>query len=143
MERFREKDGKSPAGQKFFGGGFCGWYFKCQGPGGSLALITAVHAGGGSLQLITEGESRNVPFAAGQCAVSAARPRAALGQNLFCERGLRLALDAPGLAASGEVRFGPLSPPAWDVMGPFAPCPFCSAATGWPAWPTLFPGGLW
>ena len=78
MERFREKDGKSPAGQKFFGGGFCGWYFKCQGSGGSLALITAVHAGGGSLQLITEGESRNVPFAAGQCAVSAARHRAAL-----------------------------------------------------------------
>lgn len=124
MERFREKDGKSPAGQKFFGGGFCGWYFKCQGPGGSLALIPAVHAGGGSLQLITEGESRNVPFAAGQCAVSAARPRAALGQNLFCERGLRLAVDAPGLAASGEVRFGPLSPPVWDVMGPFCAVPF-------------------
>lgn len=124
MERFREKDGKSPAGQNFFGGGFCGWYFKCQGPGGSLALIPAVHAGGGSLQLITEGESRNVPFAAGQCAVSAARPRAALGQNLFCERGLRLAVDAPGLAASGEVRFGPLSPPAWDVMGPFCAVPF-------------------
>ena len=83
-----------------------------------------MHAGGGSLQLITEGESRNIPFAAGQCAVSAARPRAALGQNLFCERGLRLAVDAPGLAASGEVRFGPLSPPAWDVMGPFCAVPF-------------------
>lgn len=124
MERFREKDGKSPAGQKFFGRGFCGWYFKCQGSGGSLALIPAVHAGGGSLQLITEGESRNIPFAAGQCAVSAARPRAALGQNLFCERGLRLAVDAPGLAASGEVRFGPLSPPVWDVMGPFCAVPF-------------------
>ena len=88
------------------GNSFRGWYFKCQGPGGSLALIPAVHAGGGSLQLITEEESRNIPFAAGQCAVSAARPRAAMGQNLFCERGLRLAVDAPGLAASGEVRFG-------------------------------------
>ena len=111
-------------GQKFRGRGFCGWYFKCQGPAGSLALIPAAHAGGGSLQLITEGESRNIPFTAEQCAVSEARPRAALGGSIFCEKGLRLAVDVPGLAASGEVRFGPLSPPAYDVMGPFCAVPF-------------------
>lgn len=103
---------------------FCGWYFKCQGPGGSLALIPAAHAGGGSLQLITDGGSWNIPFAAGETAVSGARPRAALGQNLFCERGLRLAVDAPGLRAEGEVRFGPLLPPAYDVMGPLCALPF-------------------
>ena len=125
---FTEKNGQErPPEEKFFRrerGTFCGWYFKCQGPGGSLALIPAAHAGGGSLQLITAGESWNIPFAAGQCAVHAARPRAVLGQNLFCEQGLRLSLDAPGLQARGQVRFGPLSPPAWDVMGPFCALPF-------------------
>lgn len=103
---------------------FCGWYFKCQGPAGSLALIPAAHAGGGSLQLITERESWNVPFAEKETAVSAVRPRAALGGNVFCERGLRLAVASPGLSASGEVCFGPLSPPAYDVMGPFCAVPF-------------------
>lgn len=103
---------------------FHGWYFKCQGPGGSLALIPAAHAGGGSLQLITDDGSWNVPFAPGRTAVSTARPRAALGRNLFCERGLRLAVASPGLAASGQVRFGPLSPPAYDVMGPLCAVPF-------------------
>lgn len=90
---------------------FCGWYFKCQSPAGSVALIPAAHAGGGSLQLITHEGSWNVPFAAKETAVSATRPRAALGKSLFCERGLRLAVDAPGLRAKGEVRFGSLSPP--------------------------------
>lgn len=103
---------------------FCGWYFKCQSPAGSVALIPAAHAGGGSLQLITHEGSWNVPFAAKETAVSATRPRAALGKSLFCERGLRLAVDAPGLRAKGEVRFGSLSPPAYDVMGPFCAVPF-------------------
>ena len=89
---------------------FCGWYFKCQTPVGSLALIPAVHAGGGSLQLITDGGSWNVPFAPEQCAVSAARPRAVLGRNVFCEKGLRLAVDVPGLRAKGRVRFGRFCP---------------------------------
>ena len=56
--------------------------------------------------------------------MSAARPRAVLGQNIFCEKGLRLAVDEPGLRAAGEMRFGPLSPPAYDVMGPFCAVPF-------------------
>lgn len=103
---------------------FCGWYFKCQAPAGSAALIPAAHAGGGSLQLITHEGSWNVPFAAKETAVSEIRPRAALGRNVFCEKGLRLAVDAPGLRAKGEVRFGPLSPPAYDVMGPFCAVPF-------------------
>lgn len=125
MERFPAKDGPGPAGQKNRERrDFCGWYFKCQAPAGSLALIPAVHAGGGSLQLITEGGSWNVPFAPEECAVSAARPRAVLGRNVFCEKGLRLAVDKAGLRAKGRVRFGPLLPPAWDVMGPFCAVPF-------------------
>lgn len=127
MERFGKEAEKRPGTENFFGSvrqSFRGWYFKCQGPGGSLALIPAVHAGGGSLQLITEGGSWNIPFAPEQCAVSAAHPRAALGQNLFCERGLRLSAAGPDLAVSGEVRFGPLTPPAYDVMGPLCAVPF-------------------
>lgn len=109
---------------------FCGWYFKCQAPAGSLALIPAVHAGGGSLQLITDEGSWNVPFAPEQCAVSAARPRAVLGRNVFCEKGLRLAVNQPDLRAKGQVRFGPLLPPAWDVMGPFCAVPFLQCRRG-------------
>lgn len=56
--------------------------------------------------------------------MSVAHPRAVLGQNIFCEKGLRLAVDEPGLRAAGEMRFGPLSPPAYDVMGPFCAVPF-------------------
>lgn len=119
-----EKSEKPSGGKIFPAEGFCGWYFKCQAPAGSVALIPAAHAGGGSLQLITDEGSWNVPFVPEQCAVSAARPRAALGKSLFCEKGLRLAVAEPGLRAAGEVRFGPLSLPAYDVMGPFCAVPF-------------------
>lgn len=119
-----EKSEKTAGGKIFPAEGFCGWYFKCQAPTGSVAFIPAAHAGGGSLQLITDEGSWNVPFAPEQCAVSVARPGAVLGQNIFCEKGLRLAVDEPGLRAAGEVRFGPLSPPAYDVMGPFCAVPF-------------------
>lgn len=105
-----EKSEKTAGGKIFPAEGFCGWYFKCQTPAGSVALIPAVHAGGGSLQLITDEGSWNVPFAPEQCAVSVARPRAVLGQNIFCEKGLRLAVDEPGLRPRARCASGPSRP---------------------------------
>lgn len=101
---------------------FCGWYFKCQTEGTSLALIPAMHTAGGqqtcSLQLITRTQSHtllpDVP-----CRMEAGRPRALLGDSVFSERGIRLRLTTPALSLCGQLRFGAPTPLRYDIMGPF------------------------
>ena len=45
---------------------FCGWYYKCQSAGQTLAVIPAIHRTSGvttcSIQLLTEAASWSVPF---------------------------------------------------------------------------------
>lgn len=101
---------------------FHGWYFKCQGKTGSLALIPAAHGDSRSLQVITGADSFSVPMPPGP--VSPAQPRAALGNSVFSETGLRLDVHAPGLSAEGALRFGAPTPLRYDIMGPFAHLPF-------------------
>ena len=38
---------------------FCGWYYKCQSPTQTLAVIPAVHGGSHSIQLITDSGAWN------------------------------------------------------------------------------------
>ena len=109
---------------------FCGWYFRCQSGEKTLALIPAIHASGtsggertGSLQIITEGQNWNIPFSGAETALAWARPRAVVGQNYFCGRGLSLNLKTPELTAQGQLRFGPPARLGYDIMGPFCLVP--------------------
>lgn len=107
--------------------GFCGWYFRCQGGGHTLAMIPAVHTADGvrtgSVQLITETDSWSVPFAADECCVRSDAPCAVLGENLFSPHGVWLNLHTDRLWARGQLFFGPLSPLRYDIMGPFCAVP--------------------
>lgn len=107
---------------------FQGWYFKCQGNDGTLALIPAVHRRNGfvsaSIQLITQEGSWNLPIPGKNFQVGRSRPFAALGENSFSQRGLKLDIDTEGFKASGELEFSGLSPISYNIMGPFCCLPF-------------------
>jgi hypothetical protein len=107
---------------------FEGWYFKQQGRDGVVALIPAFHPGDGrspaSLQVVTNDLSFSVPFAGGTVHRTGAVPEIELGGCRFSARGLSLDLNGGALEARGELRFGALTPPGYDVMGPFRFVPF-------------------
>ena len=69
------------------GNSFRGWYFKCQSPTQTLALIPAIHTCRGrqtsSIQIVTEHEHWNIPLPGEGCLVRWDRPQARLGQNYF------------------------------------------------------------
>lgn len=107
---------------------FCGYYFKCQSPTQTLAVIPAFHKHRGqrsySIQLITDDGNWNVPFSKGVLRQDGTRPWAVIGKNSFQETGLRLELHTQELTATGSVRFQNLTPLAGDIMGPFRFLPF-------------------
>lgn len=107
-------------------GWFYGWYFKCQSDTQTLAVIPAVHQTGRkrtcSVQIITEKQSWTVPMPE-----KAFRKRGRtifIGKNRFGERGIRLAVCAPGLQVKGKLIFGTLFPLKYNIMGPFSFIPF-------------------
>lgn len=107
---------------------FRGWYYKCRGGHGTLALIPAVHSCHGfisaSIQVITEDGSWNVPIQGTNFQLGKSRPYAALGKNVFSQRGIFLDIDTGEFKASGELSFSGLSPISYDIMGPFCCLPF-------------------
>lgn len=89
---------------------FCGWYFKCQSPTQTLAVISALHGGSRSIQLITD---------SGAWSFAEFSER-----NCFGKDGFALDLHADNVSVVGDVRFGKLLPVRYDVMGPFKFVPF-------------------
>lgn len=107
-------------------GSFYGWYMKCQSDTQTLAVIPAVHRAGGkrtcSIQIITDHDARTVTFAG-----DVFRRRGEnifIGENRFGKKGIRLAINTPQLTIKGDLKFGPLCPLKYDIMGPFAFVPF-------------------
>ena len=107
-------------------GYFYGWYFKCQSQGQTLAVIPAIHQSGGrrtcSLQVITEEEVRRAEFP-GEVFRKKGR-QILMGGSRFGERGIILDVHEPGLEIRGRLKFGALTPLAYDIMGPFSLVPF-------------------
>ncbi|HJA07411.1 MAG TPA: tocopherol cyclase family protein [Candidatus Mediterraneibacter pullicola] len=104
---------------------FYGWYFRCQGEDGTFAVIPAVHISGRkqtcSIQIITETGSWNQEFPICQFRISRPKGIMQIGDNLFSEKGLRLKMEKAqgGVEISGILRFGKLTRPRYDIMGPF------------------------
>lgn len=116
------------------GNSFRGWYFKCQSPTQTLALIPAIHTCRGRrtsyIQIVTEHEHWNIPLPGEGCLVRWDRPQAKLGQNYFSPQGVELHLHSQhchveGGSASGRL---PCSPAILRV--PSALFPFWSAVIG-------------
>lgn len=110
------------------GNSFRGWYFKCQSPTQTLALIPAIHTCRGrrtsSIQIVTEHEHWNIPLPGEGCLVRWDRPQARLGQNYFSPQGVELHLHSQHCHVEGRLRFGPPALLPGDIMGPFRFVPF-------------------
>lgn len=120
--------------RSFSGGGKCrayfeGWYFKQQNETQTLALIPAFHidAAGrpsASLQVVTDAGTWHTEFPAEAFAADSRRLAIRVGDSVFSRRGCALNLRTPELSVRGELRYGPFTPPAGDIMGPFRLVPF-------------------
>ena len=119
---------------KIFGGGktrryFEGWYCKQQNSQETVALIPAFHlgaagVGAASLQVITDEAAWNIPFPDWAFRYDEKARLMSLGGCTFSPAGCRLDADSREVSLRGELRFGPLTPPAYDIMGPFCAVPF-------------------
>lgn len=102
---------------------FYGWYFRCQGNEGSIAVIPAVHISAKkrscSIQVITESGSWNKVFSTRQFRLNRDKGIMQIGENLFSRKGIRLRLETDGVKISGILRFGQFAEPKYDIMGPF------------------------
>lgn len=108
---------------------FEGWYFKQQGQSGTLALIPAYHkdASGysyASLQIITEKQSYYLHYSIKDFQVSSHPFYLRIGNNEFSERGCRIETAEKGIRMSGNLKYGSLAVPSYDIMGPFRLIPF-------------------
>lgn len=108
-------------------GYFEGWYLKQQAEKGTVALIPAIHrqAGGhttASLQVITEAGSWNLPVSH----FNYDRPgkRFQLEDSVVTPRGCRLNLAGKDVSVEGQLWFSGVTPPRYDIMGPFSLVPF-------------------
>lgn len=118
-------------------GFFYGWYLKCQSDTQTLAVIPAVHSARNkrtcSIQVITDNDAWTVTFPADS--FHRTRRNIFIGENRFGEKGIRLAIQTPQLTIRGKLKFGPLCPLKYDIMGPFALVPFMECRHSvWSMW---------
>lgn len=93
---------------------FEGWYFKHQGPDGTVALIPGRAGGAPFVQLLTDGCSRQFSVPSLETG-----PEIRAGACRFGRNGVWI--DLPGV--HGAIRYGPLTPLRSDIMGPFRHLP--------------------
>lgn len=107
---------------------FCGWYFKCQSKGCSIAFIPAFHIYNGektySLQFICSARSYTVPIKDKNFCADKTRPSVSWQHNRLDEKGIELNVDEDGFSAKGQLYFGEPSKISGNIMGPFKYVPF-------------------
>lgn len=108
---------------------FKGWYFKAQNHRQTVALIPAMHIDengkkSASIQIIADSGVWCEWFAYEQFSCRGNKPQVEIGENVFCEQGLKLNIRTEEITASGSMEFGTLSPIRYDIMGPFRYVPF-------------------
>ena len=113
-------------------GYFKGWYFKCCTDDKTIAFIPAYHycdnKKSASLQIITDDAAFHVPFNTIQYKDKPLYVK--LGDCKFTELGISLNYHSSNLKVEGILRFQPLSPIRYDIMGPFALVPFMQCRHG-------------
>ena len=89
---------------------FRGQYDKCQSDTRTLAVISAIHGGSRSVQLITDSGAWNFTKHLDRCR--------------FSRSGFTLDLSENGICVEGSVQYGAFRPIRYDIMGPFRYVPF-------------------
>lgn len=108
---------------------FNGLYFRHQAGGRTVAVIPSIHTDSRGarlafIQVITNGKSYLAQYPADSIRVDEARNRLRIGNNLFSPEGISLELQGGGFAVLGQLSYRNLTPPRYDIMGPFAVAPF-------------------
>lgn len=105
---------------------FYGWYMKCQSDTDTLTVIPAMHRTkhqtACSIQFITDDSVHTARFP-GETYCRRGKT-IYIGKNSFNKNGICLSVDTPKLSVKGSLRFASLTPPKYDIMGPFALIPF-------------------
>ena len=113
---------------------FEGWYLKHQKGARTLALIPGIQIsrrGGRSafLQVITNQNAYYIDFP-----IEEFEPgdgfHVKIGSNTFGAEGISLDVDTSELKLWGRLRYGPLLPVRYDIMGPFKAVPFMECSHG-------------
>jgi hypothetical protein len=108
---------------------FKGWYFKVQSDKQAVAIIPAMHIDksrkkSASIQIITESAAWALWFPYDQFICKGNQLQIKIGDNEFTQQGLKLHIETDTVSAYGDLQFGPLTPLAYDIMGPFCYVPF-------------------
>ena len=108
---------------------FKGWYFKAQNDKQTVAIIPAIHIDGkgeksASIQIISDNGVWNIRFPYEQFSCRRNKLQVKIGENIFSNQGLTLNAKTDEVTACGNLKFGPLSPICYDIMGPFRYVPF-------------------
>ena len=119
---------------------FYGWYLKCEADNQTIAIIPAIHQCGAkrtcSIQIITDENTYSVTFPAWnfyrqsknrnilKASDSDSGQAIIIGENIFCEKGMKLSINTPELILEGKLLFRDLVPLKYDIMGPFVWIPF-------------------
>lgn len=105
---------------------FYGYYYKCQSETQTIALIAATHGVGEdrtcSLQVITDDGAWVAEFPKEDYFQKGSLIK--IGKNRFSRNGIRVNVNTEDLQISGELVFGPITLPRYDIMGPFSLIPF-------------------
>lgn len=108
---------------------FKGWYFKAQNDKQTVAIIPAIHIDGkgeksASIQIISDNGVWNIRFPYEQFSCRRNKLQVKIGENIFSNQGLTINSKTDEVTACGNLKFGPLSPICYDIMGPFRYVPF-------------------
>ncbi|MEG0942461.1 MAG: tocopherol cyclase family protein [Angelakisella sp.] len=103
---------------------FEGWYLKHQSAQRTVAVIPAFHLDkkgkpSASIQVITNQGSHWVDYPVEAFKVHPERFVVRVGSSSFSHRGVRLNIVGEGITVTGQVAYGPLTPPSTNMMGPF------------------------
>lgn len=108
---------------------FEGIYFKQQTARESLALIPAKHIDekgnkSATIQIITNRSSYCAIYPYDEFEINQKKLYLKVGNCKFSSHGIEVNICTDDITASGELRFGQLSPLRYDIMGPFRYVPF-------------------
>ena len=107
---------------------FEGWYLKHQKGEEVISFIPSYHVSKEGkkeilLQVITKEAVWEFPFSPSQFYADPERFYCQMGENVFSGQGIRVNLKKKGISIRGVIRYGRLTPPAGDIMGPFSLLP--------------------
>ncbi|MCQ4672726.1 tocopherol cyclase family protein [Lactonifactor longoviformis] len=104
---------------------FEGWYLKHQKGNKTLSFIPSYHVEKDGrisilIQVITEENAWEFRFLPSQYYGDRKRFYCQIGENVFCEKGIRVNLKSEAAEIQGVLRYGSLTPPSRDIMGPLS-----------------------